>query len=116
MLDSHPYDLSGGEQQKVALAKVLLLNPKIILLNVFTKGIDAYSKKILADVLQALKKRRVAVVMVTHDIEFSAQYSDRCAMFMAMSFLKMSLNCFIVEIIFIQLQRIECRVIYLILQ
>lgn len=81
LLDSHPYDLSGGEQQKVALAKVLLLNPKIILLDEPTKGIDAYSKEIFADVLQALKKRRVAVVMVTHDIEFSAQYTDRCAMF-----------------------------------
>ncbi|MGG0663024.1 energy-coupling factor transporter ATPase [Viridibacillus arvi] len=81
LLDSHPYDLSGGEQQKVALAKVLLLNPKIILLDEPTKGIDAYSKEIFAEVLQALKKRRVAVVMVTHDIEFSAQYSDRCAMF-----------------------------------
>ncbi|MGF9979085.1 ABC transporter ATP-binding protein [Viridibacillus arvi] len=81
LLDSHPYDLSGGEQQKVALAKVLLLNPKIILLDEPTKGIDAYSKGIFAEVLQALKKRRVAVVMVTHDIEFSAQYSDRCAMF-----------------------------------
>ncbi|KOO51220.1 ABC transporter ATP-binding protein [Viridibacillus arvi] len=81
LLDSHPYDLSGGEQQKVALAKVLLLNPKIILLDEPTKGIDAYSKEIFAEVLRALKKRRVAVVMVTHDIEFSAQYSDRCAMF-----------------------------------
>ncbi|MBK3493645.1 energy-coupling factor ABC transporter ATP-binding protein [Viridibacillus sp. YIM B01967] len=81
LLDSHPYDLSGGEQQKVALAKVLLLHPKIILLDEPTKGIDAYSKKIFAEVLQTLKTRHVAVVMVTHDIEFSAQYSDRCAMF-----------------------------------
>lgn len=59
----------------------MLLNPKIILLDEPTKGIDAYSKEIFAEVLRALKKRRVAVVMVTHDIEFSAQYSDRCAMF-----------------------------------
>ncbi|MGE8203802.1 ABC transporter ATP-binding protein [Heyndrickxia sp. NPDC080065] len=81
LLSSHPYDLSGGEQQKVALAKVLLLNPKIILLDEPTKGIDAYSKQIFANILLDLKKKGVAIVMVTHDIEFSAQYSDRCAMF-----------------------------------
>lgn len=81
LLESHPYDLSGGEQQKVALAKVLLLKPTILLLDEPTKGIDAYSKKVLADTLSSLKEHNVAVVMVTHDIEFSAAYSDRCAMF-----------------------------------
>lgn len=81
LLSSHPYDLSGGEQQKVALAKILLLNPKIIFLDEPTKGIDAYSKQIFADILTSLKRKNTAIVMVTHDIEFSAQYSDRCAMF-----------------------------------
>lgn len=81
LLLSHPYDLSGGEQQKVALAKILLLNPRIVLLDEPTKGIDAESKQVFAQILKELKKRGVAIVMVTHDIEFSAEHSDRCAMF-----------------------------------
>ncbi|KOS68104.1 cobalt ABC transporter ATP-binding protein [Lysinibacillus contaminans] len=81
LMDRHPYDLSGGEQQKLALAKLLLLNPKILLLDEPTKGIDAHAKKALAHILHALLKQGVAIVMVTHDIEFSAEYSSRCALF-----------------------------------
>ena len=80
-LDVHPYDLSGGEQQRAALAKVLLLDPKIILLDEPTKGLDAHYKIKLADILFKLKKRGCAVVLVSHDIEFCARYTDRCAMF-----------------------------------
>ena len=81
LLENHPYDLSGGEQQKAALAKILLLNPKIIFMDEPTKGIDAYSKQILATILTDLKKKGVTIVLVTHDIEFSAEYSDQCALF-----------------------------------
>lgn len=81
LLDSHPFDLSGGEQQKAAFAKILLMEPKIILLDEPTKGIDAYSKKILADILYRLKAQGITIVLVTHDIEFAAEHADRCAMF-----------------------------------
>lgn len=81
LLERHPYDLSGGEQQKVALAKVLLLKPRILLLDEPTKGMDAASKTVLATLLEQLKEEGVAIVMVTHDIEFSASHSDRCALF-----------------------------------
>ena len=81
LLDSHPFDLSGGEQQKAAFAKILLLEPKIILLDEPTKGIDAYSKKILADILYRLKAQGITIVLVTHDVEFAAEHADRCAMF-----------------------------------
>ncbi len=81
ILDSHPFDLSGGEQQKAAFAKILLMEPKIILLDEPTKGIDAYSKKILADILYRLKAQGITIVMVTHDIEFAAEHADRCGMF-----------------------------------
>lgn len=81
LLERHPYDLSGGEQQKVALAKVLLLRPKILLLDEPTKGIDAASKEVLANILNRLKEKNVAIVMVTHDIEFSASNSEHCALF-----------------------------------
>jgi len=81
LLESHPYDLSGGEQQKAALSKILLMNPKIILLDEPTKGLDAYSKKTFAEILAELKKDGKTIVIVTHDVEFAAEYADRCAMF-----------------------------------
>ncbi|MGO1372069.1 MAG: ABC transporter ATP-binding protein [Senegalia sp. (in: firmicutes)] len=81
LLKKHPYDLSGGEQQKVALAKILLLEPKLILLDEPTKGIDAYSKIELANILKELKSEGKTILMVSHDIEFAAEYSDTCALF-----------------------------------
>ncbi len=79
--DRHPYDLSGGEQQRVALAKILLLNPKILLLDEPTKGLDAQFKVELAGILKSLCALGVCIVMVSHDIEFCARYADRCALF-----------------------------------
>lgn len=81
LLQSHPYDLSGGEQQKAALAKILLMKPKILLLDEPTKGLDAYSKRTFAEILTNLKKEGKTIVIVTHDVEFAAEYADRCAMF-----------------------------------
>jgi len=81
LLQKHPYDLSGGEQQKVALGKILLLKPKLILLDEPTKGMDAFSKLTLRDILLSLKKKGITIVLVTHDIEFAAQISDRCSLF-----------------------------------
>lgn len=81
LMNRHPYDLSGGEQQKSALAKVLLLKPKILLLDEPTKGIDAYAKEVLRSILNELKIEGVTIVMVSHDVEFAAATSDRCAMF-----------------------------------
>lgn len=81
LLDRHPYDLSGGEQQRAALAKVLLLDPEILLLDEPTKGLDAEFKQVFAEILQVLLRRGVAVLMVSHDIEFCARYAHRCALF-----------------------------------
>ncbi|MBR2832791.1 MAG: ATP-binding cassette domain-containing protein [Oscillospiraceae bacterium] len=81
LLDRHPYDLSGGEQQRAALAKVLLLDPEILLMDEPTKGLDAEFKQILAQILASLVRRGVTIVMVSHDIEFCARYAHRCAMF-----------------------------------
>lgn len=81
LLNSHPYDLSGGEQQRAALAKVLLLAPRILILDEPTKGLDSAFKQKLANILESLKTLGVTIIMVSHDIEFCAQYADRCAMF-----------------------------------
>ncbi len=81
LLSMHPYDLSGGEQQRAALSKVLLTEPQILLLDEPTKGLDGFFKRKLAALLKTLNGRGVAVIMVSHDIEFCAQYADVCAMF-----------------------------------
>ena len=81
LLDSHPYDLSGGEQQRSALAKVLLTNPKLLLLDEPTKGIDSFFKEKLSSILCKLKKQGITIVMVSHDVEFCAKYADMVSMF-----------------------------------
>ncbi len=80
LLESHPYDLSGGEQQRTALAKILLMEPEILLIDEPTKGMDAHFKEELADILLDLKANGVTILMVSHDIEFCAKYADRCAL------------------------------------
>lgn len=81
LLGQHPFDLSGGELQRAALAKLLLLKPRILLLDEPTKGLDAYAREQLAALLLALRLEGRTVVVVTHDVEFAAAYADRCAMF-----------------------------------
>ena len=81
LLGSHPYDLSGGEQQRAALAKVLLTQPKLLLLDEPTKGIDSFFKETLAIILCKLKEQGVTIVMVSHDVEFCAKYADQVSMF-----------------------------------
>jgi len=81
LLDSHPYDLSGGEQQRAALAKVLLTNPRLLLLDEPTKGIDSFFKETFAEILADLKKQGITIVMVSHDVEFCARYADIVSMF-----------------------------------
>lgn len=77
LLDRHPYDLSGGEQQRLALAKVLLLRPRILLMDEPTKGIDNHYKKELGEILRKLTEHGVTILLISHDVEFCAQYADR---------------------------------------
>lgn len=80
LLDRHPWDLSGGEIQKCAFAKILLADPKIIVLDECTKGMDSFAKKALGDILLGLKTEGRTILLVTHDLEFAAQYCDRCGL------------------------------------
>lgn len=81
LMNNHPYDLSGGEQQRAALAKVLLTEPKILLLDEPTKGMDSFFKETFATVLNKLKNQEITILMVSHDVEFCAKYADRVSMF-----------------------------------
>ena len=81
LLSSHPYDLSGGEQQRAALAKVLLTQPKLLLLDEPTKGIDSFFKETFAEILKQLQSKGITIIMVSHDVEFCAKYADMVSMF-----------------------------------
>ena len=80
ILLSHPYDVSGGELQKAALAKVLASRPKVLLLDEPAKGIDVNGKGELAAILKELTAEGVAVLSVTHDAEWAAEHADRCGL------------------------------------
>ncbi|OME86583.1 hypothetical protein BK120_06460 [Paenibacillus sp. FSL A5-0031] len=80
ILPKHPYDLSGGEQQRAALALVLLGEPDVLCLDEPTKGLDPIAKQRTAELLQQLCQAGKTIVMVTHDIEFAAEHATRCAM------------------------------------
>ena len=81
LLDRHPYDLSGGEQQRLALAKVLLLRPRILLMDEPTKGMDAEYKEEIGKILCKLKQHGLTIFMISHDVEFVAEYADRVGLF-----------------------------------
>ncbi len=80
LLNKHPYDISGGEMQRAALAMILLKEPKILFLDEPTKGMDNLFKKRFAQKITELCEKGATVVMVSHDTEFCAEYCDMCAM------------------------------------
>lgn len=81
LYDRHPFDLSGGERQLVALCKALSSKPRLLILDEPSKGLDGNMKALLRDVLMGLKRDGVTVLMISHDVEFSALCADRCALF-----------------------------------
>lgn len=81
LLESHPFDISGGEQQRLAVAKVMMADPSVLLLDEPTKGMDGDFKNTFGQMLLDLKARGTTVVIVSHDIEFCAQWADHCILF-----------------------------------
>lgn len=80
LVSNHPYDLSGGELQKAALACLLLRKPEVLLLDEPTKGLDPISKENLAGILRTLNGAGMTILMSTHDVEFAAKYATKCGM------------------------------------
>lgn len=77
---AHPYDLSGGEAQRLALGKLLILEPQVLLLDEPTKGLDPENRRMLGRLLRSLVDQGKGVLMVTHDLDFAANYSDQVSM------------------------------------
>lgn len=80
LLKSHPFDLSGGEQEKLAIAKILLTEAEIYLFDEPTNGMDPTFKLKFGEIIRELKKNGKTFIIVSHDIEFSAAFADRCVM------------------------------------
>lgn len=80
LLDRNPYDLSGGERQRAALAIVMMADTDIILMDEPSKGMDAVSKSSLADIIRNMSGAGKTIIIVSHDIEFVAECTDRCGM------------------------------------
>lgn len=78
--ERHPYDLSGGQRQLLALAKLLLIGPELLLLDEPTKGLDLASRRIIARALRDHAKAGGTVIMATHDLDFAEQVADDVAM------------------------------------
>ncbi|MFR7669465.1 MAG: ATP-binding cassette domain-containing protein [Collinsella sp.] len=79
-LGAPPYDLSGGQRQLLALAKLLLIGPELLLLDEPTKGLDLASRCIIARALREHAQAGGTVVIATHDLDFAEQVSDDVAM------------------------------------
>lgn len=73
---NNPYDISGGQQEKLAIAKVLLLKPEVLLLDEPTNGLDPYFKKILGKLLKKINAGGVTIIIVSHDLEFVDSFCD----------------------------------------
>lgn len=80
LLNQHPYDCSGGEQQKIVIVKALLKNPDVLVLDEPTKCLDPISSKIISDKLKTLHNEGLTIIMVSHDLDFVANNCNRCLM------------------------------------
>ena len=78
--EQHPYDLSGGEQQRLGIAMALANEPELLLLDEPTKGLDVEAKKQIGDYLRTYVEQGHTVLCVTHDVEFAAAYADVCSL------------------------------------
>ncbi len=83
LMGRHPYDLSGGEMQRAALAKVLLTSPTVILLDEPSKGLDVLAKRVLATYLRTLHEEGIGLLFSSHDLPFVAEIADRVSLLFA---------------------------------
>lgn len=75
--DQYPHQLSGGQQQKVAIARAMINSPKLILADEPTGNLDPESSKEIMNLLSAISKGGTAVVMATHDMELVKAFPGR---------------------------------------
>ena len=80
LINNHPYDCSGGEQQRIAFIKAILEQPDIMILDEPNKGLDPISNHLFAKKLRELNEAGTTIIMTSHDLTFVSQTVDRCIM------------------------------------
>lgn len=76
-IDSYPHELSGGQAQRVAIARTLAMKPKVILFDEPTSALDPYMKNEVLDVIKKLKNEDIVIIIVTHEMKFARDIADR---------------------------------------
>jgi len=79
LVDQSPFDISGGQQQLLGVALALLVDPELLILDEPTKGLDPYTKRFLGQILKDVNESGTTILMASHDMKFSAEYSKHCA-------------------------------------
>ncbi len=80
-LKAHASTLSGGEQQRLCIARALAVEPEVLLMDEPTSSLDPISMRLIEELLSELKSR-VTIVIVTHNMQQAARVSDLCAFFL----------------------------------
>ncbi|MBN1923464.1 MAG: ABC transporter ATP-binding protein [Nanoarchaeota archaeon] len=76
-----PFELSGGQQQKVAIASVLIMNPKILVLDEPTSQLDPLGTEQVFDMVKKLSKKGITIIMSTNNINYLSKFADRIVLF-----------------------------------
>ena len=75
--DAYPYQLSGGEKQRLAIARTLATNPKVICFDEPTSALDPKLVKQIFKIIKKLADLGKAILIVTHDIKFANEISNK---------------------------------------
>ena len=77
LYETSPFELSGGQKRRVAIAGALAMNPKILILDEPTAGLDPQGREEILDLLSGLNKEGMTVILVSHSMEDMANYVGR---------------------------------------
>ena len=80
LMSSHPYDLSGGQQQLLALVKVLLTKARLLILDEPTKGLDAPTKEAVINLLSYAQAEGATILVATHDMQLISRVADNVSL------------------------------------
>ena len=75
--DKNPLELSGGQSQRVAIASIIVMNPKILIFDEPTSQLDPLGTEEIFDILKLLKSQNKTIILVEHKIDLIAEYADR---------------------------------------
>ena len=75
--DRYPFDLSGGQMQRMAIASIIAMQPQVIILDEPTSQLDPQGREEVFQAVQKLSKRGITIILVEHNMEKIAEYSDR---------------------------------------